>query len=361
MLGRVSDYRLRLFLSVDLAGSTAFKAGAGRGPADHASPHPLWIVATRKFYEVFPSVLEKHYHRRKSQKNFLSEVISAPQSWKTIGDEIIFCCRIINADHLHTCVLSFVDALKEYGSILAADRHQLDVKGTAWIAAFPAVNMTATRSRLKKFDYLQEDFESGADKHPNEFDFLGPEFDAGFRIAKHSSPDKCAISLQLAWLLTRNPGSHWHPKSFLYAGRDYLKGVISDQPYPVVCLITERNESRAELREKESRITGRVDYSLYELHSFISHFMESESLEFPALSETDHPPLSYRKFQDQAGIELKAIMEQDIQLSESGDAKDSASDKTVMPTAITDAARVYRHTQADDSVRNDQESDNNDI
>lgn len=351
---RVSDYRLRLFLSVDLAGSTAFKAGAGRSPADTTSPHPLWIVAIRKFYEVFPSVLEKYYTRRGSQQETLLDQSSAPQSWKTIGDEIIFCCRLINGDHLHTCMLAFIDSLKEYGRVLATDKHQLDVKGTAWVAAFPAINMTATRSRLTKLDYLQEDFEAGADGRPSEFDFLGPEIDAGFRIAKHSSPDKCAVSLQLAWLLTRSSGSHWSAESFIYLGRDYLKGVINDKPYPVVCLVTERHESRAELRRKESRITGGANYHISELHGFLTDFMKSEDVEFPILGidgsslTTERMPISYEKFQTQAAEELKAIVEQEQQLALSSDEGDEGSDQSEMPSEITDAALTYRSMRSDD-------------
>ncbi len=281
-------------------------------------------------------------------------VTGMPQSWKTIGDEIIFCCRLIDADHLHICVLSFIDALKEYGRILAIDRHQLDVKGTAWIAAFPAINMTATSSRLRKYVYLQEEFEADADVRPSNFDFLGPEIDAGFRIAKHSSPDKCAISLQLAWLLTRNPGSNWNAESFIYLGRDHLKGVINDKPYPVVCLVTERHESKAELRRKESRITGMAHYHISELHSFLTDFMKSESLELPSLPCSDpslsmvNTPNSYKQFYAQASIELKAIIEQDSQLAASGDAEDDASAQKVMPTVITDAARTYGQAQVDD-------------
>ena len=355
-MNQVSEYRLRLFLSVDLAGSTAFKAGAGRYSAGANSPHPLWIVVIRKFYEAFPSVLTDEYNRWRLQKEAGLDGADAPQAWKTIGDEIIFCCRLQNSHHMHICLLSFIDALKKYGRTLVADGYQLDVKGTAWVAAFPAINMTATSTRRKKLDYLQEDFELNADKSPKEYDFLGPEIDAGFRIAKHSSPDKCAISLQLAWLLTRKPVSRWSPESFLYLGRDHMKGVINDRPYPVVCLITERQESKSELRRKEARITGAAYYNVSELHGFLSDFMSSEGIELPVLMSDDvsapveDMPASFKEFQVQAGSELKGIIEQENQLSQSGEAEDEPSEEGEMPTEITERAITYGKSQVNESL-----------
>lgn len=342
----VSDYRIRLFLSVDLAGSTAFKAGAGFKPANESSPHPLWIVVIRKFYEAFPASLERHFERRKAALTVDASLFQSPSSWKTIGDEIIFCCRLKDYCHLHLCVLSFIDALKEYGAVLAAEKHQLDVKGTAWIAAFPAINMTATREGLKTTDYLQEKFEAEADAKPSQFDFLGPEIDAGFRISKHSSPDKCAVSLQLAWLLTNSPGEGLSRDSFIYIGRDNLKRVIRDKPYPILCLVSERSEAKAELRRRESRITRRADFEISELHNFLTSFMETEEIESPylprvcGLDKLSNLPESYIKFHEQARLGLDAISKEDEQLSDSGDVEDDPTLDGEMPPEVTDALRV---------------------
>ena len=349
----VSSYRLRLFLSVDLAGSTSFKAGAGRTPASPSSPHPLWIVAIRKFYEAFPAALEKHFARLQRFHGSNLNSINSPKVWKTIGDEIVFCCCVTSCEHLNLCASAFIEALKEYGHVLTADRYQMDVKGTAWIAGFPAINMTATRARLTTIDYLQEEFELAADVDPSAYDFLGPEIDAGFRISKHSSPDKCAISIQLAWLLTRSPQTVWNSESFSYVGRDQLKGVINDRPYPIVCLSTERNQERVELRRKEARITGRSDYSVTELHSFLEDFLNSEGLEHPVLPQSSSSPSiltfpeSYHRFRKQAELELKAIIAQDSQLSESGEIDDDASGQEELPAEITSAALSYTEKKPD--------------
>jgi hypothetical protein len=45
----IPEYRLRLFLSVDLAGSTAFKNGAGSINATDNDPYPVWVSSIRDF------------------------------------------------------------------------------------------------------------------------------------------------------------------------------------------------------------------------------------------------------------------------------------------------------------------------
>lgn len=50
---QVPAYRVRLFLSVDLTGSTAFK---------HNQKSPLiWLKAFQKFYGEFPKILQEQY------------------------------------------------------------------------------------------------------------------------------------------------------------------------------------------------------------------------------------------------------------------------------------------------------------
>lgn len=340
---KVSDYRLRLFLSVDLAGSTAFKAGSGAVAAGSTSPHPLWISVIRRFYEGFPATLEKYYGRRQIAHGFSQEETSQPKFWKTIGDEIIFCCRVMNSIHLSICVASFLDALKEYGEILSSSKHPLDTKGTAWVAGFPAVNVTATQVRLSTIDFLQEEFEQDADDNPSKYDFLGPEIDSGFRVSAHSSPERCAISIQLAWLLARQSGSFWPVDAFHYSGRHSLKGVINGRPYPVFCLLCERDPARSTLRRREARILGEGNYMIDELREFINDVIKIEDIEYPCLSLDDELielPQSYANFKRQAEMELTAIRQQERELSASAEPEsDTLTEVAIPKTELADFMR----------------------
>ena len=62
------------------------------------------------------------------------------------------------------------------------------------------------------------------------FDFVGPLIDIGFRLSKFASLRKFVISADLAWLITAQ-GDAAMP--FHYDGRESLKGVLNDQPYPI--------------------------------------------------------------------------------------------------------------------------------
>ena len=176
------EYRLRLFLSVDLAGSTSFKNGPGKQPIDGDASKPRWVQRIRHFYRDFPLLVRQTYNKMPGPSH---PTYQPPHVWKTIGDEILLCCRVMNLGHLAICVESFICALEEYGVILDNDGKELDVKGAGWIAAFPAQNVTVAldeqRTSIEKFD---EQFELEADKTSVGIDFLGNAIDCGFRVAR---------------------------------------------------------------------------------------------------------------------------------------------------------------------------------
>ena len=72
-------------------------------------------------------------------------------------------------------------------------------------------------------------------KPPPNLTFLGKEIDSGFRVARHATSDRFTPSAELAWMLCL---AHRHrlftTPQFLYHGRQILKGVIGDRPYPII-------------------------------------------------------------------------------------------------------------------------------
>jgi hypothetical protein len=302
------NYRLRLFLSVDLVGSTAFKASTGR-ESNPTEPYPEWVTKFRHFYREFPNILASRYQRAlNGQEDHDGYAASPPQVWKTIGDEILFCCRVLSCEHLSACITAFLSALDDYGRLLDRDGKRLDVKGAGWIAAFPAPNVTVEilrsgAAQADAADQIEESLEQRADFAPGDFDFLGKQIDSGFRTAKNAASDRCSLSLELAWLLADAAHSEIISAKFSYHGRQILKGVINDRPYPIVTIDAERSLARRAVRKHERAVTMDGDIECLHLRNFLEAFMLDEGIDFPILKRHGEDldqgkiPQSYRDFE----------------------------------------------------------------
>lgn len=340
------EYRVRLFLSVDLVGSTAFKSGSDVA-AD--ALYPEWVESFRQFYQQFPEALDSSYRETKSALSGDDQLINGgPKIWKTIGDEILFCARIISLRHLSCCISSFLTALDNYGRMLENSGVPLDVKGAGWLASFPAENISisvqrgGTSGKAGNQDLLSEEFEDEADKFPFRFDFLGKGLDAGFRIAKNASTDRFTSSAELSFLLAQATLQNMFSGRFTYHGRETFKGVIRNQPYPVVSIDTERNPEKRNIRERERMLTRESEASPLALHDFLLAFMNHENMEIPVLpldggDEGMEPPASYRRFRKAWEVGVKENQERDDSIAASENAENEGGDH--LSPAITDFAK----------------------
>jgi hypothetical protein len=351
-LAECPKYRSRLFLSVDLVGSTGFKAGRG-SEAIEGSAHPLWVDEIKKFYQEFPATLRKRYYQHTDRPEHKIHEETYPSVWKTIGDEIVFCCRVNSAEHLVCIVSAFTESLDDYGRVLEVRCKSLDVKGTAWLAAFPAPNVTVTVRDGPFAEFPDETTELEADKKPQQFDFLGRGIDCGFRLTRFSSTDKLTVSVELAFALCESANSNKKQFSgkFNYLGREELKGVINGRPYPVVTIITERSEVRREVYELERNVRGIIpSTSAISLRNFLSKFMEDENIEPPLfiaggaeIQNTDLPD-SYLKFRNSWGPiasekEKRGESEEVSASQEPGDTQDAVPQEVESAlSAIIDAS-----------------------
>lgn len=294
-------YRTRLFLSVDLVGSTAFKAGAGDKRVD-GSANPIWVDETKKFYREFPTALRAKFHQQIVSSGGTEYKDAAPQLWKTIGDEVLFCCRVRSRDHLVCVMNAFIQALAEYGGLLEIRGNFLDVKGTAWTADFPSPNVTVQIQASSPNDTLpDEEVEITADSQPHQFDFLGRGMDCGFRLARFSSADKLVVAAELAFVLCEAADANGHKflGSFDYSGREVLKGVIFGRPYPVISIVTERSEARREVLALERMVHGSGAASALTLRNFLAKFINIEELDIPFFPAKESAvfPRHYVEFQ----------------------------------------------------------------
>lgn len=298
---KIPEFRVRVFLSVDLSGSTEYKS---------KSKDASWIRTFRKFYSQFLQYFRRNYTafcEGYPECNTYRD--QYPKLWKTIGDEAIFVNRVGSLFQLFAYVHAFDLSLKEYRDTLKSldDTEKLDVKGNGWIAAFPHPNQTIPRPNpeieTEEETMPDEKIEKLADETPSDFDFLGPGVDAGFRISKNSAPDMMTLSPVLACLLAHANNNHIHKKfafRFRFSGTNILKGVVEGKEYPIVGINTEHDKNRAKIIELRDRLTGANELLPKDLIEYLECFLELNQIDMPAFetSETGFcfvAPESYQK------------------------------------------------------------------
>jgi hypothetical protein len=304
---------MRLFMSVDLVGSTAFKASKEHSEPQNGSPSPPWVDEFRTFYKDFSIAVTKSYELvvKALGDELQGDIDNWPRVWKTIGDEIIFCGRVHSVEHTAASVSAFLKALEQYSKRLEADEKPLRLKGAGWLAAFPAPNISIAVTSDPVADQPEaiampsentEEFERTADNAPSKFDFLGKGIDTGFRIAKYASEDRFVASVQLGYVLARAATKKKFPHSFGYHGREALKGVVDGAPYPVVSIDTERSEIKSKLKSREAALTGETTVQAHALGDFLETFMMVAKIDRPCLGEGQEAwghdwPESYHRYQ----------------------------------------------------------------
>jgi hypothetical protein len=318
-------------MTVDLIGSTAFKFASRK--ASTKEPHPEWVKRFRQFYLQFPETLQAKFKNTESGRLDGDSAKPAPQVWKTVGDEILFCCRVYDVQHLACAVSAFLQSLEAFGKELEANEVPLDVKGAGWLAAFPAENISieifnGVTATGRNEDVLSEEFERGADTAPNKYDFLGPGIDTGFRVSKNATADRFTASIGLAYQLCQAAHHNMFSGNFEYHGRERFKGVNQDQPYPVVSIGSERDPQKRELRERERLISNERLASPVALRDFLSDFMKHEKIDMPMLpmlpgDTLPSPPASYQNFRDAWDQNVKENTERDRGLDEAAAAEKS--------------------------------------
>lgn len=245
-----AEYRVRLFLSVDLSGSTAFKNSKDGAEID-GSASPRWVNVFQKFYSGFPEEYQSTYQRHKTE---LVGNDLCPSLWKAVGDELVFCGTVSNKKGISLAILAFIDTLHAYRNRLQEQKHNLNLKGAAWLAAFPepnrAVQLRSVPNELQFFT-ASEALERAADATPHSFDFLGKAIDTGFRVASTASTECFALSVQLARLLVSLPPGFGFDHDVRFAQPITLKGVNGGEPYPRLYIDTMKHLPSEGVRKKE--------------------------------------------------------------------------------------------------------------
>lgn len=232
-----AEYRVRLFLSVDLSGSTAFK-NSSSGENRHRGPLPKWVTVFQQFYADFPAFFGSEFQK---QMNGSVGDDGCPKLWKAVGDELVFCGVISNQKTCIVALNAFIGTLHIYRKRLIEEEIDLDVKGAAWLAAFPEPNRTVqlrTERGAPDLFSASEALEGSADDEPFDYDFLGKAIDTGFRIAVNAKPERFVLSVQLARLLADADLTLGFAHDIRLDRPTTLKGVNRNEPYPMLYIDT---------------------------------------------------------------------------------------------------------------------------
>lgn len=228
---RRRELKVRLFFSADLIGSTASKQ---HGTAD-ANPI-AWRETVLEFLIDFP--------REFGERCRAHGAPATPELYKSIGDELVFAVKLQGT---YREAAAYVAAFAETLALFMSDHERPPVKGAAWLASFPLANMEIDVERpvMVRIDGREQE------RVARQIEFIGPQMDIGFRVAKFSSSMNLALTLDLAlFLLTAKMEGvdaardlHFH-----YEGREVLKGVSAEKPYPVITLLIPGSADYVELR-----------------------------------------------------------------------------------------------------------------
>jgi len=351
------EYRVRLFLSVDLTGSTDFKSKRGQTSLD-------WLKAFQKFYGEFPSMFAERYCTICEGIPDIgnSEKCSEPKVWKTIGDEILFVNRVNSITQLGAFVSAFAETLKDFGSEIHTT-HSLNTKGNGWVAAFPSPNCSIGLSRdgndplSGNSDLLTEKFESQVDENPHKFDFLGKGIDGGFRISRNSTIDTFTISPALAQLLCRakrNDETTCFNCEFHFHEPQKLKGVVGGQYYPIVSIDTNRDQAQKDIHNLQAELLhqpSNAEFSV--LAEYLEKYIDYHGIEKPALplshsgaaaKEPDHYIEYIKQWADEAG-KLKAAEALELEAGENdgitknGNAREALDDARISLNKLLELTR----------------------
>ena len=213
MTSSLDQPRTLVFMSVDVVGSTAYKEQIEKIEGGAA-----WLGPFQRFFREFPLVLMGRVAL------CFDESASVPQIslWRIAGDEMVFVAEPESGQETLALFEALYQAFLYYHEKLSTDCG-LGLKGCCWSVDFPHHNIAIE---------IPEIASRGDGNGEAYVEYLGPDVDLGFRIAKHVRGGEVMVSLKLAETLA-NSGDP-HGIVFRFAGSSVLKGVNFGRPYPLI-------------------------------------------------------------------------------------------------------------------------------
>lgn len=254
---------LRLFVSLDIVGSTEFKQASRSVDGRAAAITIAWLEPFLYFYQLSVEQMDTQWARICGEMSAVDPKNRSdrfrfgepPVFWKGAGDEVLFSKAIQSPVDAMATIHAFLLVMRDHRTRFADKGLPLDVKGTAWLAGFPVNNAEIVlpgglsepaEDRLD--DPVVENYrllglhKPGRKNAP--IDYIGPSIDLGFRLREHATPRRLVVSADLVWLLCHAHGdflerersrcSQLGVPHIGYDGRHSLKGILGGQPYPLI-------------------------------------------------------------------------------------------------------------------------------
>lgn len=308
---KLPDPQLRLFLSIDVVGSTAFKQRTLAAPLNGEDNAQPWLHTLTGFYTTVHDYLNAEWDalpdRMRRGVDDTTFVGRPPRFWKALGDEAVYYIDIDDPRQVALGLVVFVRVIQRQQRELRGRHAGLNAKGTAWLAGFPVTNSEIVFG--ERDDDLLDCIEGNDDWFIRHFvrrhlhaampspaeslDFLGPQIDLGFRLASRSSPRRMTLSLDLAHMVaTVSPEvaamvDSGHQDEFSLHERIFfdestaLKGVMAGVPYPRFWLDVRPD---ARLNSAEDHIRLRRPVSTGNVREFCEAFIGHHSKMHPWLT-----------------------------------------------------------------------------
>lgn len=286
-------WKLRLFLSADIVGSTAFKASKATSLRSSE-----WASTFREFFTEFPKQVSVNYDSLPDNK---FPVCNPASPWKFSGDEILFETQLSCHTEVITHLYAFKRAACEYPAEWEKNEIPLKLKCTAWIAGFPVNN---TEIRLSHGGQTLTDY-------------IGPGIDLGFRLASFATERRFVLSADLGLMLL---DAIHHAEvdaaefNLYFRGRESLKGVIDGKPYPIIWLKNDNIDP-----DIEEQLLGKPETD--KLTNYLRRFLDDTSgLERPFIANDPHE--KYREIPDRFEKARKEMMAEESLRDYSNEAGD---------------------------------------
>ena len=193
--------RLKLFLSLDIVGSTAYKQplDLSRIPVTEVI---AWANTIQSFFRTVEQSVSENWRSLEAMADQVDfQVGSPPRLWKTAGDEVIYWKELEDDCDIWLAVAIWTKVIESVREDLSNSGTGLDVKPTLYVAGFPIRNRVVVTNLAEPgfLDRIKGFYDSrGA---AGAVDFIGPGIDVGFRLSGLSSPKKMSISVDCAYLM----------------------------------------------------------------------------------------------------------------------------------------------------------------
>lgn len=205
-----------IFFSIDLSNSTQYKSISN-----------TWPNLINKFYSLVNRLI--------GQRN---DEYTPMQVWKYVGDEVIFYKKLEGGlEEIEYLIKSAYEIIKLVPKELGkSESESIDIiyaKGTLWGANITKGKESHSIKRENLIiDVNDESLDS--DSRLSMKDFIGPDIDLGFRLAKHSRKNELVVSLDLTYLLQKGLESCSILENFRIIKLEALKGIWNGRKYPII-------------------------------------------------------------------------------------------------------------------------------